>query len=42
LALGVLNEALGGDVPIVSVYAKSSLTSHPAFGEHLRLNEFGG
>lgn len=43
LALGVLNEALGGDVPIVvSVYAKSSLTSHPAFTEHLRILRTAG
>lgn len=36
LALGVLNEAVGGDLPIVaSSYAKSALASHPAFDRSL-------
>ncbi len=35
-ALGLLNEALGGQVPIVvSPYAKGTLAAHPAFARHL-------
>lgn len=35
-ALGILNEALGAQLPIVvSPYAKPSLTAHPAFGRSL-------
>ncbi|BCJ70950.1 hypothetical protein CS0771_04940 [Catellatospora sp. IY07-71] len=35
-ALGVLNSALGGRVPIVvSPYAKATLAAHPAFERHL-------
>lgn len=35
-ALGLLNEALGGEVPIVvSPYAKATLAAHPAFTRHL-------
>ncbi|MEV4515183.1 flavoprotein [Dactylosporangium sp. NPDC049525] len=38
LALGVLNESLGAELPIVaSIYAKPVLTSHPAFATHLQL-----
>jgi len=43
LALGILNESLGTEIPIIaSVYAKSSLVSHPAFVEHLRLLRSAG
>lgn len=36
LALGILNEALGAQLPIVvSPYAKPSLTAHPAFARSL-------
>lgn len=42
-ALGVLNEAIGLELPIVVVpYAKPSLAAHPAFGRNLRtLGEWG-
>lgn len=36
LALGILNEALGSDLPILLVpYAKEALASHPAFGRNV-------
>lgn len=37
-ALGILNEALGSDTPVVaSPYAKAVLTAHPAFNRNLEL-----
>jgi len=37
LALGILNESLGTDLPIIAApYAKSVLASHPAFAGYLR------
>jgi phosphopantothenoylcysteine synthetase/decarboxylase len=43
LALAILNEALSAKVPVfASVYAKATLVSHPAFGEHLRLLRSAG
>ncbi|MGI5145869.1 flavoprotein [Plantactinospora sp. CA-294935] len=37
LALGILNEVLGQHVPIlVSPYAKTALTAHPAYDQHVR------
>lgn len=36
LALGILNEAVGDDLPmVVAPYAKSALTSHPVFVQNL-------
>jgi phosphopantothenoylcysteine decarboxylase len=42
-ALGILNEAIGLELPIVvAPYAKASLAAHPAFGKSLRvLDEWG-
>ncbi|MEV0392909.1 flavoprotein [Polymorphospora rubra] len=38
LALGVLNEALGSRLPIITApYAKPTLAAHPVFGKNLRL-----
>ncbi|GAB3284128.1 flavoprotein [Kineosporia babensis] len=38
LALGILNEVLGIRLPVIAtVYAKPSLTSHPAFATHIGL-----
>lgn len=38
LALGILNEMLGLDLPVIAtVYAKPALTSHPAFAAHIAL-----
>lgn len=38
LALGILNELLGSDVPIVAaVWAKAQLRRHPAFGRSLEV-----
>ena len=37
-ALGLLAEAIGGDVPVTAVpWAKSALTRHPAFGHSVEL-----
>jgi phosphopantothenoylcysteine synthetase/decarboxylase len=38
LALGILNETLATDLPIIAaLYAKTALTSHPSFAGHLRI-----
>lgn len=37
-ALGILNEAIGLELPVVvAPYAKGSLAAHPAFGQSLRM-----
>ncbi|MGH3813712.1 MAG: flavoprotein, partial [Pseudonocardiaceae bacterium] len=42
-ALGILNEAIGLELPIVvAPYAKASLAAHPAFNENLeKLHRWG-
>lgn len=43
LALGILNEALSAGLPIVaSVYAKPTLTAHPAFAPHVEVLQRAG
>ncbi|MFC4092661.1 flavoprotein [Micromonospora sp. GCM10011541] len=35
LALGILNEVIGSDLPVLAFpYAKHTLASHPAYGDH--------
>lgn len=43
LALGILNEALGLDLPIiVAPYAKATLAAHPVYGRNLDLLKAAG